>query len=163
MAQTYSITEDIAYYTPYGQGTTPVVRPSHLLRDSLIAAAAALVFGGAAITYGVSRLPAVEQFKPAITPMSFVISDAEPRTPMETLPPDIAQQARSQPVHVNATVTAPDIPAALYAEPASRDARPDDTPQSDSDAAAPADTAAGPSDAIADDPPPEPAQTTDQM
>lgn len=163
MAQTYSITEDVSYYTPYGQGTTLYAPPSHPLRNSLIAAVAALAFGGVAIGYGVSRLPTVEQFKPAITPMAFIISDKQPYTPLETLPPEIAAQARTQPVHVDARVTAPDIPAALYGEPVSHDTAYDDPPPTYPDTAATADTMAEPSDAVADDAPSDEPQTADQM
>jgi hypothetical protein len=167
MAQTYSIPDDISFYTRYGHGTTPVSPPSRPLRNSLIAAAAALAFAGVAITYGVGRLPPVEKFKPAITPMSFIISDAQPRTPLETLPPDVAAQARTQPSPVSATVRAPDIPAALYGEygePARRDvAVDDDAPPTYPDAAATADTMAEPSDAIVDDPQDDAPQTADQM
>ncbi len=164
MAQTYSITDDVSYYTPYGQGTIRFDPPSHSLRNSLIAAGAALVFAGAAVSYGIGRLPAVEQVKPAITPMAFVISDAQPSTPLETLPPEVAAQARTQPVHVNATITAPDIPAALYGEPAGRDvAVEDDQPPTYPDTAASANTMAEPSDAVADDPQDDAPQTADQM
>ena len=166
MAQTYSITEDVTYYTPYGHGTTPLAPPSRPLRNSLIAAVAALAFGGLAITYGVSRLPPVEKFKPAITPMSFIISDARPRTPLETLPPEVAIQARNQPVRADATVTAPESPEALYGEPARHDfAVQDDPPPTypETDTATTADMMAEPSDAVADDPQPEDPQTADQM
>jgi len=165
MAHTYSIPDDISFYTRYGHGSTPIRPPSHPLRNSLIAAAAALAFGAVSITYGISRLPPVEKFKPAITPMSFVISDAQPRTPLETLPPDVAEQARTQPVHVNATVTAPDIPATLYGEPVRHDAFAyDDQPPADVEAAAPDDTMAEPSDAVVDDPADEaPPQPADEM
>jgi len=156
MAHTYSITDDVSYYTPYGQGTRPVVAPSHPLRNSLVAAAAALAFAGASVAYGVGKLPPVEKFKPAITPMSFIISDAQPRTPLETLPPDVAAQARTQPVRVTATVTAPEIPEALYGEPVSHDvAAYDDPPPTypEADTAVTADMMAEPSDAVADDAP----------
>jgi hypothetical protein len=163
MAQTYSIPDDISFYTRYGHGTTRIAPPSRPLRNSLIAAAAALAFAGAAITYGVGRLPPVEKFKPAITPMSFIISDARPRTPLETLPPDVAAQARTQPVHVNATVTAPDIPEALYGEAPRQNVAVDDPPPIYPDAATTADTMAEPSDAIVDDPQDDAPQTADGM
>jgi len=170
MAQTYSIPDDVSFYTRYGHGTTSIAPPSRPLRNSLIAAVAALAFAGAAITYGVGRLPPVEKFKPAITPMSFIISDARPRTPLETLPPDIAAQARTQPATVSATVTAPDIPAALYGEPgalyrepARQDVAVDDPPPIYSDDAATDDTMAEPSDAVVDDPQDDAPQTADEM
>lgn len=170
MAHSYSIPEDVSFYTRYGHGVTRVEQPSHLLRNSLIAAVAAVTFASAAVAYGVGRLPPVEKFKPAITPMAFIISDAQPRTPLETLPPDVAAEARTQPVHVAATVTAPDIPATLYGEPVSHDgyARDaytyDDQPPTYGDSAVPADSMAEPSDAVIDDPADEaPPQPADEM
>ncbi len=152
MAQTYSITEDVSYHTPYGQAATPIASPSHTLRNSLIAAGAALVFAGAAIVYGVGRLPPVEAFAPATTPMTFVISDQARRTPLQPLPPEIAAPAHTQPVHVEATVMAPDIPAAVHDQPMSTDMAVDDAQPVEPRTATPADAVAAPSDAVADEP-----------
>lgn len=152
MAHAFSVPEDYSFYTRYGQGTARLEPSRHPLRDSLIAAAAAFAFGGLAITYGIHKLPSVETLDAGRNTEAVAAVDPQSRSLLETLPPDIAAQARTQPVHVNATVRAPDIPAALYADPASRDVADDGQPSPDGDDAMPADDQAEPSsDAVADD------------
>ncbi len=166
MAHSYSITEDVSYYTPYGHGAASFDPPSNTLRNSLIAAAAAFVFSGLAIAHGIGRLPSVDTLESTVSPASLAINDEAPRTPLETLPPEIATQAALQPVHVSATVTAPDIPAALYAAPEDSQASVSEDAYEPSDAAAPADSQAEDADAVVYDPepeaPPEP-QPADEM
>lgn len=152
MAHAFSVPEDYSFYTRYSHGTTRLEPSTRPLRDSLIAATAAFAFCGLAITYGIHKLPSVEALDAGRSTEAIAAAAPQSRSLLETLPPDIAAQARTQPVHVNATVQAPDIPAALYGDPASRDIAYDVQPSpADGDDAIPADAQTEPSDAVVDD------------
>lgn len=155
MAHTYSLPQDVSFYTRYGQGTAPAEQPSHLLRNSAVAAVVACAFSTFAIAHGIGNLPPIDARGPGGEAAALAAATPPSRTPLETLAPEIAAQAALQPVHVNATVTAPDLSAALYAEPDASDSLTYDSQTDDPDTALPADSQADEADAVVDVPDPE--------